>query len=97
MKYPKKCPHCEEHLDIGDIYDCLKKKHPQESDEKIREWAGNFGWSESNRVRFSNIVAVINPISDRMSHYQCPKCLSEIKVRPQPTKGLRRSPIKIQE
>lgn len=71
------CPHCGTDWDAGDIYEVLQKNpyYQDKTDEEVKIIAGYYGWSEENKIRFSNIIGIEDPrIYDGVSWWACPQC-----------------------
>ena len=70
MKYRELCRHCGTDLDDGDILERLRMG--EHDPQKLEEWAHCFGWTPSNRKRFTRVVTV-QPL--RGAQYEeCPDC-----------------------
>lgn len=73
------CPHCNANLNDGDIFEVLREQNPDESDEKIREWSGYYGWTKENPKHFGRQIAIYDMDRDRTSHFVCPDCQGRIE------------------
>lgn len=75
-KDTKACPDCGANWDAGDVYETLRNSdlYKDETDEQVRESAAHYGWSETNKVRFSNLIGLYSIERDRTFSWQCPKC-----------------------
>lgn len=71
----KNCPKCGGLWDGGDIVETLSahELYKGKTVEEIKEMAAMYGWSESDKKRFSNLIAV-DTGNDRTEYYQCPHC-----------------------
>jgi len=65
----KECPHCKFNLDDGDIYEVLRghESYKKYSDEEVKQFAGHYGWTETNRIHGSKLIGVD-------LKYMCPNC-----------------------
>ena len=66
------CKHCKLNLNDGNIFETLKQKYVYESDEKIKEKAYMYGWSETNNKCFSKEIII--QFDDKPQIVICPQC-----------------------
>ena len=75
------CRHCSFDLEIGDVFDVLKQKHPELSDEEIGKKAALYGWKPFARVSFTKERIVQS--EDGPQYTECPSCKGRAPLRPQ--------------
>lgn len=70
----KECPYCKFNLDGGDIYEVLRssKEYNKYSNEEIKKFAENYGWSETKKIHASKLIGVD-------LKYKCPNCDKFVK------------------
>lgn len=66
------CKVCNFNLDIGDIYEVLLSSGKYKTPDRALSAAKQYGWSESNKLRFDRSVLVKNDSGILVSI--CPKC-----------------------
>lgn len=76
--YPKECPHCKKRLDRGDIYEVLLEQYGDPV--AALEAAEAYGWTETSRKRFSQLVARVNIERDMIEYYECPYCWRKVEL-----------------
>lgn len=64
------CKHCDADLDGGDIFQHFLYKYNDR--EKALESAKRYGWSETNKLRFSSAV-IVQP-DNKPQYIVCPVC-----------------------
>lgn len=67
------CKYCGESLDGGDIYEVLKKENPTKSEQELLEMAAKWGWTKTNRKRFSKAEIYENKIRCLKCHCVAPQ------------------------
>jgi hypothetical protein len=67
------CPECGNLWDYGDVLDVLKEQNPEKTDEEIKKLAESCGWSETDRKRFTRLIAVTEK-NDVTNYWECPYC-----------------------
>lgn len=68
------CKHCKSDLDGGDIYQHFLLKYNDK--KEALETAKRYGWSETNKLRFSSAV-IVQPV-DGPKYIVCPVCKETI-------------------
>lgn len=76
-----RCRHCKVDLEIGDVFDVLKQKHPELSDEEISKKASLYGWKSYARVSFTKEI-IVQPETGPQ-YTECPACKGRAPLRPQ--------------
>jgi hypothetical protein len=79
QNYTDPCPNCGFDLDGGDVYESLRKHYPDYTEEKAKDIASAYGWSEENKKRSSKKVGIYDIDSDATIFYACPKCKAVFK------------------
>lgn len=69
------CPNCEKGWDGGDILEELKKMDVfrGKTDQEMLQIASNYGYTESNPVRFTRLGTIELPL-DKRYFWECPHC-----------------------
>ena len=64
------CRHCGANLDKGDIFEHFMSVYDNEA--RSRESASNYGWSDTNKKRFSRAITVQPENGEQYTI--CPEC-----------------------
>jgi hypothetical protein len=74
------CPECGHSWDKGDVFEFMKERNPNLSDEVLlKNVKNNFGWTPETPKRFSHLVFIEPSDGDEIAtgangYYQCPNC-----------------------
>ena len=86
IREQEKCPKCGAQWQGEDIFEYFMRVRAEgdpfygsKTEEEIREVAGNYGWSEENRICFTHLIGVELEYNhpwhyDGVSYWQCHQC-----------------------
>ena len=66
------CRYCNYNLDDGDVFEVLSNVYKNYTKEEIIIMAGDYGWTSSNKIRFSKTLII--QFDNKPQIEICPKC-----------------------